>query len=152
MTPFPVEPARASGPMRIVLTTYPSRADAVAAIDAALAARLAACAQTFPVESRYWWRGTRETAAESIVLFKTVPKRVGALVRFLRERHPYEVPELVELDVPRVDRGFLVYLGRTLDVATPEIPGAGFRRSGARRARAAPRLRRTRARPHRPSR
>ena len=50
MSPFPVEPPRAGGPMRLVLTAYPSAEAAQRAIDGAIARRLAACASA--VEER----------------------------------------------------------------------------------------------------
>ncbi|MGP8078609.1 MAG: divalent-cation tolerance protein CutA [Thermoplasmata archaeon] len=153
MTPFPVEPARAMGPMRLVVSAYPSPDAALAAVEGALARRLAAGASTQPADSRYWWNGRLESASESVVVFKTVPKRVGALFRYLRENHPYEAPEILEIDVPRVDPGYLTYLGRTLDAYALEVP-AGPRptRPGARRARGARTPARTRATHRRPSR
>jgi periplasmic divalent cation tolerance protein len=138
VTPFPVEPARASGPMRFVISAYPSRDAALAAVEGALTRRLAACASTHAADSRFWWNGELESASESVVVFKTVPKRVGALLRYLKESHPYEVPEIVEVDVPRVDPGYLAYLARTLDASALEVPsGPRPRRRGALRARGA---------------
>jgi periplasmic divalent cation tolerance protein len=153
VSPYPTNPARAVGPMRIVLSAYPSRAAALAAMDAALARRLAACANLLPVDSRYWWKGRVESASESLVLFKTVPKRVGSLLRFLKESHPYDVPEVAEVDVPRVDPAYLRYLAETLDVVAPGSPrpGSARRREGPR-GRAARGLGRTRARHRRRSR
>lgn len=153
MTPFPIEPARAMGPMRLVVTTYPTREAALAAVDGALARRLAACASTQPADSRYLWNGGVESAAELVVVFKTVPKRVGALFRFLREGHPYDVPEILEIDVPRVDPGYLAYLTRTLDASALEVPaGPRPRRRGGPRARGARPPGHTRAPHRRPSR
>ncbi len=153
MSPYPLEPARSLGPMRLVLTTYPSREAALSAAHAALRAELAACANIVPVSSRYWWKGRLESADEALVLFKTAPKRVGALFRFLETNHPYEVPEIVEVDVPRVGAAYLRYLAATLDPESPPPPmGGGAMRRGARRARGAPRPGRTRARHRRPSR
>jgi periplasmic divalent cation tolerance protein len=134
VSPYPTAPGRAVGPMRIVLSAYPSRVAALAAMDAALARRLAACAHLLPIDSRYWWKGRVESASESLVLFKTVPKRVEALLRFLKESHPYEVPEVAELDVPRVDPGYLRYLTTTVDVAAvpPPLRGGARRREAPR--------------------
>jgi len=97
MSPYPLDPVEARGPMRLVLTSYPSRDAALRAVDAALARRLAACANLVPIDSRYWWKDRVESAGETLVLFKTVPKRVGGLFRFLKETHPYDVPEVVEI-------------------------------------------------------
>jgi periplasmic divalent cation tolerance protein len=149
MSPYPLDPVEARGPMRLVLTNYPSRDAARTAVDGALAGRLAACANLVPIDSRYWWKGRVESAAETLVLFKTVPKRVGALFRFLQETHPYDVPEILEVDVPRVDAEYLSYLAATLDRNAPPPPlGGGSTRPAGRRGPAARAPGRTRA-PHR---
>ncbi len=153
MSPYPLEPVRAVGPMRIVLTTYPERADAVAAVDGALDRGLAACAHLIGIHARYRWRGRREAAEETLVLFKTVPKRVGGLFAYLADSHPYEVPEIVEVDVPRVAPGYLSYLADTLDAHSPPPPlGGGATRPGGRSGRGARVPPRTRSRPPRRSR
>lgn len=148
MSPYPIDAARSVGPMRLVITTYPSREAALAAVDGVLGRRLAACANLVAIESRYWWKEKVETAGEMGVVFKTVPKRVGALFRYLADSHPYEVPEIAELDVPRVASGYLRYLTETLDPFSPPPPlGAGVRRSEGRRAPGARPPGRTRAPP-----
>ncbi len=146
MSPYPLDPVGAVGPMRLVVSAYPSAAAARTAARAALARRLAACVTVVPVESQYWWKGRVESAAEALALFKTVPKRVGGLVRFLDTTHPYDVPEVVEIDVPRVAPRYLAYLARTLDPSSPPPPlGGGVRRPAGRRARGARAPGRTRA-------
>lgn len=151
MTPFPVEPARAQGPMRLVVTAYPSRPAALEGVTGVLERRLAACASLLAAESRYWWEGRIETAEETLVVFKTVPKRVGALVGFLKRSHPYDVPEIAEVDVPRADPDYVRYLERTLDRAALAVPGAGHpTRPAGRRARGDRRPARTRGTHHRP--
>jgi len=146
VSPYPLEPARALGPMRFVVTTYPSREAALAAIDTVLKGRLAVCANIVSAHSRYWWQGRLESADESVILFKTVPKRVGALFRFLETNHPYEVPEIVEVDAPRVGAAYLRYLAATIDPeSTPPPLGGGTIRRAAPRARGARGPRRTRA-------
>ena len=153
MSPYPLDPVRAVGPMRIVLTTYPARAAALTAVDGALARGLVACAQLVAIDARYRWSGRVESADEVLVLFKTVPKRVGALFTFLSENHPYAVPEIAEVDVPRVAPAYLRYLAETLDVDSPPPPlGGGITRRAAPRGRAARAPGRTRARRPRPSR
>jgi periplasmic divalent cation tolerance protein len=154
VTPYPLDPVDATGPMRLVLTTFPSAAAADRAVASVLRARLAACAQMTDVRSRYWWDGQLRSDTEVLVIFKTVPKRVGALFRRLGELHPYDVPEVIELDVPRVHPPYLTYLAETLDAESPPPPLGGGRvpatRRGSPRARGAPRPGRTRARPRHP--
>ena len=153
MSPYPYDPARAVGPLRLVISTYPSKDAALAAADEVVKRRLAACANVVPASSRYWWKGKVESAEEAVVLFKTVPKRVGALFRFLHATHPYEVPEVIEVDVPRSGAPYLEYLAATLDPESPPPPlGGGSTHRGARRGRGARSPARTRARHRRRSR
>jgi periplasmic divalent cation tolerance protein len=152
VTPYPLEPVRALGPGRLVISTYPSRAAALAAVTDVVERRLAACGNVVDAESRYLWRGRVEAQSEALVILKTVPKRVGALFARLRKTHPYDVPEIVEVDLPRVDAGYLRYLSAALDDDAPPPPlGGGSRRRGGRRDREAPGPGRTRGPPHRRS-
>ena len=152
MSPYPMDPTDATGPMRLVLCAFPSDPVAARTSRAAIIGHLAACAQRFPIHSTYWWEGTVEEASEVLVVFKTSPKRVGALFQFLATHHPYKVPEILELDVPRVHEGYLRYLSETIDAHAPPPPLGGGRRPrrrGSPRARGARRPGRTRG-PRRP--
>jgi periplasmic divalent cation tolerance protein len=139
VTPLPFEPAEASGPMRVLLTTVPTARDAARIARGAVERRLAACGQHWPIRSVYRWKGRIDSAEEELLLLKTGPKRAGALFRYLAASHPYEVPEIVELDVPRVAPAYLAWL-------------LGATGPGSPRARAAPRRAGSRARRRRPSR
>jgi periplasmic divalent cation tolerance protein len=80
----------------IVTTVVDARAVADVLAAAAVAGRLAACAQVSgPVDSTYWWESRMETTREWSVLFKTAPDRVEALIDQVRAAHPYEVPEVL---------------------------------------------------------
>ncbi len=83
-----------------VLTTAPS-ADVADRIGTTLVEeRLAACANLVPgVSSVFHWKGELSREAEVLVLLKTTAARVGALRRRLVELHPYEVPEVIALEV-----------------------------------------------------
>ena len=85
--------------MRVVLCTCPEEsADNVA--DAVLKSRLAACVNIVPgVRSKYWWEGQLETDTESLLILKTRDDLVIELVGRIREVHPYEVPEVIALEV-----------------------------------------------------
>lgn len=156
MSPYPLDPVAAVGPLRLVLSAFPDDPSAARAVDAALAGRLAACANRWPVGSTYWWKGKVERTSEVLVLFKTAPKHVGALFALLARLHPYDVPEIVEVDVPRVHPPYLAYLAETIDPHAPPAPWGGGTvaptRRGSPRARAARAPGRTRGRHRRPSR
>ena len=91
----------------MVTTVVDSRGVADVLAAAAVAGRLAACAQVGgQVDSTYWWQSAIQTTAEWSVQFKTAPDRLTALVDQLRVNHPYEVPEIL---VTRVESGNPAY-------------------------------------------
>jgi periplasmic divalent cation tolerance protein len=57
--------------------------------------RLAACANFWPVESVYRWRGKREETTEFVIVFKTRAAALPRLIRSVRGMHPAEVPCIV---------------------------------------------------------
>jgi periplasmic divalent cation tolerance protein len=81
-----------------VRTSVASRDDADRLARDVVAARLAACAQvTGPVTSYYHWKGALERSEEWQCHLKTTRTRWPDVERFLRENHPYELPEIVML-------------------------------------------------------
>ena len=100
----------------LVLSTAPvDLAEGLA--DRLLEHRLAACVNLVgPVRSRYRWQGKIETAAETLLVIKTLRATVPALLTRLRELHTYEVPEA--LVVP-VESGLDAYLAWIADCCRP---------------------------------
>jgi periplasmic divalent cation tolerance protein len=93
--------------MKIVISTFPSRRIASDIGKKMVRARLAACVSTVPVQSIYWWKGEVEDANEVMALFKTTPRKSKPLMREIERLHPYDVPEVIELEVNRVARKYL---------------------------------------------
>ena len=74
-------------------------------------ARLAACVQiSSPMRSHYRWKGALESAEEVRLDVKTAAHRLDALVAAIRERHPYEVPEIVATPLARVDAPYAAWV------------------------------------------
>jgi periplasmic divalent cation tolerance protein len=97
-----------AGKFALVLVTAPDLKTARRLARAALAARLAACANLVPkLESHYWWQGKVETGAEVLLLFKTTRLRLAKLEKLILAEHPYDTPEFV---VVALDRGSGRYL------------------------------------------
>jgi periplasmic divalent cation tolerance protein len=60
--------------------------------------RLAACTNIVPgIRSIYWWEGKMQDDTEDLIIIKTKKCLLGALVKRLREIHPYEISEIVAL-------------------------------------------------------
>lgn len=96
---------------RLVLVTAPNLKSARALAKAALAAKLAACANLVPkVESHYWWQGKLECSAEVLILFKTPRAKLAALEQLILAEHPYDTPECIALTLSEGNARYLAWL------------------------------------------
>ena len=96
-------------PAILVLTTLPNDDSTTAELARTLIVeRLAACVNVHgPMASTYRWKGRVERDAERQVVIKTTRDRLEALRKRIHELHPYELPELVVIDI---DGGSDTYL------------------------------------------
>ncbi|SER74139.1 divalent cation tolerance protein [Tranquillimonas rosea] len=73
----------------------PDRDCALSLARAAVAGRLAACANIYgPVTSVFTWNDAVEEEDEHVLTLKTVAARVDELATLLQTRHPYDVPAI----------------------------------------------------------
>lgn len=94
-----------------VQTTTDSRAEAIELGHAAVAARLAACAQVSgPISSTYWWENTIERSEEWLILLKLPADRFDELADFLAERHSYDEPEIVATPIVAGSAAYLAWV------------------------------------------
>lgn len=102
---------------RLVLIACPAaQADALAS--ALVEARVAACVSLVPgLRSVYRWHGAIERAEEALLLAKTSAAAYPALEALVRARHPYELPEIVAVEVAA---GLPAYLQWLADETTPD--------------------------------
>jgi periplasmic divalent cation tolerance protein len=94
-----------------VQTTTDSRAEAVELAHAAVAARLAACAQVAgPIASTYWWEDGLERAEEWLIVLKLPADRYQQLADFLTERHSYDEPEIIATPIVAGSPAYLSWI------------------------------------------
>jgi periplasmic divalent cation tolerance protein len=87
-------------PIRLVYCTCPDAATGQRIADALVGERLAACVNLLPgVTSVYRWQGQVEQASEILLLIKTTADRFEALSARVLELHPYELPEVIAVEV-----------------------------------------------------
>jgi periplasmic divalent cation tolerance protein len=97
-----------SDAVRVVLVTVPSVEEGRKLARAMVEGHVAACGNVVPgLVSIYRWEGDVQEDEEALVLFKTTQDRLTALRERVLELHPYEVPEILALDVTD---GHLPYL------------------------------------------
>ena len=92
----------------LVLTTLGSTDEARNFVTGLVADRLVACGTLLPrATSIYRWEGAITEEDEVVVLLKTDASKWDDLSAAVRERHPYEVPELLAFPV---EHGMDLYL------------------------------------------
>ena len=99
---------------QIIMSTYPnleSVEDAVRYI--VKEKRLAACVNFVKINSRYIWNNKFVESEEYLVLFKATKEKIEFLKKEVEERHPYKVPEIVEITVNDMNRKYLDWLNDT---------------------------------------
>ena len=94
----------------IVSTTIDSTEKAGWLGRAMIEMRLAACVHMMPIASVYRWQGDIKTAEEYRILAKTRSDLADALVEFIKENHPYEVPEIVVTPILSGHKSYLQWL------------------------------------------
>ena len=84
----------------VVLCTVPLDFDAERLARELVERSLAACVQIGPgVTSVYRWQGATEKSEERLLIIKSRRELFGAIEAAIKSRHPYEVPEIVALEV-----------------------------------------------------
>lgn len=93
---------------QLVLTTCPDAGAAERIAHALVTERLAACVNIVPIsKSIYFWKGQVESAAEQLLVIKSMARAFRTIQKRILELHPYELPEV--LAVPVTD-GYANYL------------------------------------------
>ena len=77
--------------------------------------KLAACVNSVSgIESRYWWKGKVEQAAESLLIVKTRKSFLPRLIRKVKEIHSYSVPEVIALPIVGGSPDYLRWIQKTI--------------------------------------
>jgi periplasmic divalent cation tolerance protein len=101
----------------MVITTAPDRQEAENLAEGILGNRLAACIQMTDIRSFFLWDNALQKEDEVVLSIKTTEKRYAALEAYIREYHPYDVPEIIKLPITGGLPGYLAWL----DSSTEEM-------------------------------
>lgn len=85
---------------QLVLTTCPDTEAAERVARALVQERLAACVNILPIaKSIYLWKGNVESAAEQLLIIKSMARAFRAIQKRILELHPYELPEVIAVPI-----------------------------------------------------
>jgi len=94
----------------VVTTALGTENEADTLASALVEAGLAACVQVTHVRSVYRWEGELRREPEWVLLAKTRSALFSRIEAFIRERHSYELPEILQLPVSGGSPDYLRWL------------------------------------------
>ncbi len=94
----------------IIVSTYPDKKIVEKTANELVKKRLAACVNISKISSIYSWKGKIEKTSEYLALFKTTKKNKTSLKKAIKNTHPYDVPEIAEIDVISINQQYLKWL------------------------------------------
>jgi len=83
----------------LIITTAPNKEAAKAIAKYLVENRLAACAQMFPIESVYTWKGEICDENEILLFIKSKTELFEKIKTAIKENHTYEVPEIIQIPI-----------------------------------------------------
>ena len=94
----------------IIVSTFPSKQSVTSIANKLVRKKLAACVNITKISSVYTWKGKVENQNEYLALFKTTKKNQSTLKKELKELHPYDVPEVAEINVESINQPYMKWL------------------------------------------
>ena len=95
----------------IIFCTCPDESTASGLATGLVKNQLAACVNILPgIRSIYRWQDTVSDDSETLMVIKTLATRFEEVESWLREHHPYDVPEVVALAAHKVSADYLVWI------------------------------------------
>jgi periplasmic divalent cation tolerance protein len=95
----------------VVLVTAPSVSQAKKIADFLLKQKLAACVNIIPkLESLFWWQGKVDKAKEVLLIIKSKKQLMTKLIKAVKSKHPYDVPEVIALPIISGNKDYLDWI------------------------------------------
>jgi len=111
-----------STPYDICFVTVGDKKTADTITQGLLKERLAACISAVPgLESSYWWKDSIETSHEILLIIKTRRNLRADVLQFVKQHHPYAVPETIFLGIDSASKEYLDWLGANT-IFTTNLP------------------------------
>ena len=94
----------------IIVSTYPDKKSIVKISNELIKTKIVACVNISKISSIYAWNGKIENTSEYLALFKTTQKNKKILKEKIKSTHPYDVPEIAEINVNSINKPYLDWL------------------------------------------
>ena len=94
----------------IIVSTFPSKQSVMGIANKLVKKKLVACVNMTKISSVYAWKGKVENQNEYLAFFKTTKKNQLILKKELKKLHPYDVPEIAEINVESINQPYMKWL------------------------------------------
>ena len=94
----------------VIVSTFPSKQSVTSIANKLVMKKLAACVNITKISSVYTWKGKVENQNEFLAFFKTTKKNQSNLKKELKKLHPYDVPEIAEINVESINQPYMKWL------------------------------------------
>ena len=94
----------------IIISTFPDKKTITKIANQLVKKKLVACVNITKISSVYSWKGKIENQSEYLALFKTTKTKLRSLKKELEKLHPYDVPEIVEINPISMNKPYLKWV------------------------------------------
>jgi len=93
-----------------IVSTYSNKKSILKIANELVKNKTIACVNISKIDSVYSWNDKIQNSPEYIAIFKTVTKNKIKLKKIIEETHPYDVPEIAEIDITSINKSYLNWL------------------------------------------
>jgi len=94
----------------IIVSTFPNKTVTKKVANQLIKKKLTACVNITKIDSVYSWKGKIQNDSEYLAFFKTTKKNQNSLKNEIKKLHPYDVPEIAEINVNSMNKPYLDWL------------------------------------------
>ena len=94
----------------IIVSTYPNKKSISKIANVLVKNKIIACVNISKIDSIYSWNGKIQNLPDYLAIFKTITKNKTKLKNVIAETHPYDFPEIAEIDVTSINKSYLNWL------------------------------------------
>ena len=94
----------------IIVSTFPNKIITKKIANQLVKKKLTACVNITKIDSVYSWKGKIQNDTEYLAFFKTTQKNEKTLKNELKKAHPYDVPEIAQINVNSMNKPYLNWL------------------------------------------
>jgi periplasmic divalent cation tolerance protein len=77
--------------------------------------RLAACINLVSkIDSVFWWQGKIDKASEALLIIKSKKSKLERIIKLVKARHSYQVPEIIALPIIGGYKPYLRWLDESI--------------------------------------